>query len=58
MYGVKTMAGEIHIDHVRPLASFDLEDPDQVLEVWALPNLQPLWAADNLAKGSRLQKLI
>ena len=42
--------GEWHVDHIRPLKSFDNpEDP----EAWALTNLQPLWAADNIRKGSK-----
>lgn len=46
-------AGKIHIDHRRPLASFDLSDPEQVLSAWSLSNLQPLWARDNLSKGAK-----
>lgn len=46
-------SGDIHIDHKRPLASFDLDDPAQVLGAWSLDNLQPLWAKDNLSKGAK-----
>lgn len=42
----------IHIDHRRPLSSFDLSDPDQVREAMHWTNLQPLWPRDNLSKGS------
>lgn len=42
-----------HIDHVRPLASFDRSDPDWQREAFHYTNLQPLWAADNIAKGAR-----
>lgn len=44
-----------HIDHRRPLVSFDFQTPDcpQFREAWALTNLQPLWAVDNLKKGGR-----
>ena len=45
--------GEIHIDHIRPLASFDLSDADQLRQAWQMENLQPLWAAANLAKGAK-----
>ena len=43
--------GEWHIDHIRPCASFDLTDPAQQRECFHYSNLQPLWAADNLAKS-------
>ena len=43
--------GEWHIDHIRPCASFDLTDPEQQKECFHYTNLQPLWAADNLAKS-------
>lgn len=47
--------GEWHIDHIRPLCTFNFETPDdlQFREAWALANLQPLWAADNIRKGGR-----
>jgi hypothetical protein len=45
------MRGEIHIDHIKPQAAFDLLDDDQYRQCWALSNLRPLWAADNLAKS-------
>ena len=41
-----------HIDHIRPCASFDLSDPKQQEECFHYKNLQPLWAKDNLSKGS------
>lgn len=44
--------GRWHVDHKRPCASFDLSDALQFAECWALSNLQPLWAADNIAKGA------
>lgn len=49
-----TMAnyGLWHVDHKQPCASFDLTDAAQFDECWALSNLQPLWAADNIRKGA------
>ena len=46
---------EWHIDHTRPCASFDLEDESEQRVCFHYSNLQPLWAADNLAKGSLYQ---
>lgn len=45
--------GKWHIDHVKPCASFDQADPDQFKACWALSNLQPLWASDNIRKGAK-----
>lgn len=46
--------GEWHIDHIKPIASFDLSDPEQEQECFHYTNLQPLWAEDNLKKGDKL----
>jgi hypothetical protein len=44
-----------HIDHIRPLASFNAHDLicEDFKAAWALSNLQPLWALDNCSKGAR-----
>lgn len=43
-----------HIDHIRPLSSFDLTDRDQFLKAVHYSNLQPLWAKENLSKGANI----
>jgi len=43
-----------HVDHIMPLASYDLRDPDQQKEANHYTNLQPLWARDNLRKSDKL----
>ena len=42
-----------HIDHIRPLAMFDLTNREQFLEACHYTNLQPMWATDNIKKGAR-----
>ena len=46
---------EWHIDHIRPISSFDFDSTDHpdFKKCWALNNLQPLWAKDNMSKGAK-----
>lgn len=41
------------IDHIVPLAKFDLRNPEHVKRSNHWTNLQPLWKADNRRKGAR-----
>lgn len=43
---------EWHIDHIVPLASAETEE--RLIELCHYTNLQPLWAHDNLSKGSKV----
>lgn len=47
--------GRWHIDHIKPCASFDLSDPAQQRACFHYTNLQPLWAAENIGKGCRIE---
>lgn len=49
------MSGKIHLDHIRPVDSFDLTIPDQQKECFSIKNCQPLWAMDNYKKGSKIE---
>lgn len=40
-----------HIDHIRPLRSFNLENRYEFLAACKYSNLQPLWANDNFKKS-------
>jgi predicted transcriptional regulator len=42
-----------HVDHVFPLAWFDLSDPDQQKKAFGLKNMQPMWADENSRKRDR-----
>jgi hypothetical protein len=43
-----------NIDHVRPLASFDLADKNQLAIACHYTNMQPLWSFDNYSKGAKI----
>lgn len=47
-----------HIDHKIPLSAFNFREPGDpdFKKCWALKNLQPMWAFDNLSKGDNLNR--
>jgi len=49
--------GEWHIDHIYPESKFNYNSTSDssFIECWSLNNLQPLWAKDNLSKGSKVE---
>lgn len=42
-----------HIDHIVPLATFKFDGADdpEIRAAWALSNLRPIWASDNIRKS-------
>ena len=48
--------GKWHIDHIVPLSAFNFDTPEQIdfKRCWALKNLQPMWAKDNIQKYNKL----
>jgi len=46
--------GSWHIDHIRPCESFDMSNVEHQRVCFHFTNLQPLWAKDNLRKGSKI----
>lgn len=47
--------GKWHVDHIKPCSSFNLSKEKELLECFNYKNLQPLWAKDNIIKGSKYE---
>lgn len=47
--------GDWHIDHIVPLIDFDCstEESDEIRKAWAISNLRPIWAEENLRKSCK-----
>lgn len=43
-----------HIDHIKPLSLFNLNDRTEFLKACHYTNMQPMWALDNHKKGNRI----
>lgn len=52
--------GDWHIDHIVPKSSFSYDDANspEFMACWAMTNLRPLWARDNLMKSNHRTHLI
>lgn len=50
------MGKEIHIDHRKPCASFNLSSEEEKIKCFHYTNLQPLWSSDNLSKSDKFNE--
>lgn len=52
--------GQWHVDHILPVASFSFTSPDDddFKACWAITNLRPLWAKDNIRKSDKRELLL
>lgn len=50
--------GRWHIDHVIPLSAFNFSAPEHLdfRRAWALSNLLPMWASDNMRKHAKIDR--
>ena len=48
--------GEWHLDHVKPCASYNLNNNNDVLECFNWKNYQPLCRKDNLIKSDKINE--
>ena len=50
--------GDWHLDHVIPKSVFNFTTPEHedFSRCWALKNLQPMWAKENMSKSAKLEK--
>ena len=54
------LSGKLHIDHIRPISTFNFNDENDLefKECWSLKNLQFLWADDNIKKKDKWDKTL
>lgn len=50
--------GEWHIDHIIPVSVFNFSEPEHIdfKRCWALTNLQPMWAKENMSKWAKISE--
>ena len=53
----ETNWSNIHIDHVKPISSFNVSNEDELLKAFNWKNSQPLLKEDNLRKGTKYNEL-
>lgn len=45
--------GDMHIDHIKPISLYNINNENELLECFNYKNLQPLWAIDNQIKSNK-----
>jgi len=50
---IKMSWDNIHIDHIKPISSFNLDDEEEFFDCCHYTNMQPLLAKDNLSKHDK-----
>lgn len=50
--------GEWHIDHITPVSKMVKDGCSDPAVINALPNLRPMWAAENMSKGASVETLL
>jgi len=41
------------VDHIIPVSSFNLADPEEIKKINGKPNLRPMWSEDNTLKSNK-----
>ena len=45
--------GVWEIDHIKPVASYDLNNNNEIIQCFNYKNLQPLWKDENIKKSDK-----
>ena len=50
---IKMELDNIHIDHIKPVSKFNLDDEEELFKCCNYTNLQPLLSEDNIIKSNK-----
>lgn len=45
-----------HIEHIIPQSTFDFTNEEEIRKCWALSNIRPLDAIENIRKGNKINE--
>jgi hypothetical protein len=57
-YSVNDVGPKLHLDHVLPLSSFNLENPEEQKKACNWINIAPITAEENIKKGDRVDNFL